>query len=982
MSIAKTLSLLSVCILLFAAQSQAGITQNTEADQMMSITDHLEELSTSQHYTQLTANQNVPTINQKIVFDIAELKKAISSTETATLSLKNQNILNQPGFPLLPMKTYTFNFPLDTTIQSISIKDPIIQELSNNIDFEITPQPHFYSLNTTPLELNSQQIVLENLKSYQENHLYPGTTHSIIIGENATNTNLIVHYYPLQTNLSSKRNYVISDATIEIIYTTEESSTQNPLPTNPENIIITHPDFLSEANQLADFHTNQGISSEVVTTDWIDQNMQESDSPPIMGYKDFKLKDRLLRYDEQLALKIITYMKTQQNNPNLKYVTIIGNAIHVPPSYYFGQTFYPVPTDFYYCSPDLDLIPNYRIGRLPVHTADEAESVVSKIMEWKPTSEQMNNVAIAGGIPFNSPYYIGELITIDSANRGFFDGFSLQKLYRTDDSFHDTDVLSALQSDIGLLYMICHGNADVVAVEEGRISTNTLEDQPKNTNAPILSCIACSSGAYDTYIIRQGYDLERTSVGEAFSIFEGGAIAYIGGSRTNDGFPIFTLEKGRVQISKETYMAGLLTSVSEAYHNNAQTLGDLCMYASEQYLVENDMTDFWNQYHYMGFILLGDPALALPNRTFDQESYQLPSTEVQNPLGYLDYDDYDYNGTIILSAINEETTYLCSTNSSSLSLKSIETGNYEGVVDVDLSSHATVNNSSTISHMMDASELTLLRFIGEDGKEDWMYSQPIRPIDDDFSTQTEGFGVTRWNSLSDALLAAEQGDTLYLFNGSYQESVTVQTKHEIVGQDKSSTILDGAGIGSVLEINSDGVTIRGLSIINSGGRRDDAALVINPKNKLNSEPILIIDSVFSDSQNGIFISSGLSLFSPQINIIDNIVENNEFGITIKNSKSEKIIVGNLIQNNRVGMSFKHVKQATIQNNDFIENTRHCRIIDLEKSSFEANYWDNWIGVRLNMNLPIPKIINGISATRLRVLSQIKFDWHPSSEKFN
>ena len=278
--------------------------------------------------------------------------------------------------------------------------------------------------------------------------------------------------------------------------------------------------------------------------------------------------------------------------------------------------------------------------------------------------------------------------------------------------------------------------------------------------------------------------------------------------------------------------------------------------------------------------------------------------------------------------------------------------------------------------------MNLLRFISEDGKEDWMYAQPIRPIDDDYSSQTPGYGITRWSGLSDALAESDDYDTLFLFNGTYTGPISIQQPITLQGEDKSTTLIDGQGDGTVLSIETDGVTIKGLTFTNSGDLREDAGLLIQPPNIWTSQPILIEDCIFSDNQNGIYLTTKLPLFSADIFIEDNKVEHNQNGIFIKNSKSPLRISGNLIDNNEVGIFLKHVNKATIQNNDFIGNDRHCTIIDLQKSSFTANYWDNWIGHRFNTSLPLPKIINGISGTRLRVFSQIKIDFNPSSQQFN
>jgi len=41
-----------------------------------------------------------------------------------------------------------------------------------------------------------------------------------------------------------------------------------------------------------------------------------------------------------------------------------------------------VPADFFYASPDYDLVPNYAIGRIPVNNLEEAEHVVQKIKSF------------------------------------------------------------------------------------------------------------------------------------------------------------------------------------------------------------------------------------------------------------------------------------------------------------------------------------------------------------------------------------------------------------------------------------------------------------------------------------------------------------------------------------------------------------------------------------------------------------------------
>lgn len=992
--------LLLVSFILFSTPAIASFNQisnhtNRESDETLRLSDSANHINQEKN-TILYKNQSFSINPEEITFQ--------ETTDKISVHLENATLFNQPGLPLVPMKTITISLPKNVTIQQIELSNYSLQKSTQKITFQQTPMPHFWSTNETPLEQHADEIIAKSITEANQNQFYPESTHSYTIGKNSTHTKAIIHLFPIQFEFDTKETYIINKGTLSISYLKEQE--EIPLTTDSvENIIITHPTFSIQAKKLQQFHNDQGIQTEVVTTKWIKSNFEPSEYPPVIGYKDFSLKDKIRKYDDELARKIITYLQSQSTNPQLKYVTILGNAIHVPPSYYFGYNYYPVPTDFYYSSPDLDLIPNYKIGRLPAHTLLEATNTVNKIINWNPTDTQMDNVAIAGGIPFNSAFYIGELITIDSVNRGLFDGLNLDKFYRTDERFENTDITNALQNDYGLLYMICHGNANVIVAEEGRISARNLKNMPKNDNAPIFSCIACSSGSYDTHLIRQGFSMDKTSFGEGMVVSKGGGIAYIGGSRTNNGYPIFTLNNGRVEITKETYMAGLLTYVNQAYKNNANHLGDLTFFAYETYLENNDLTDYWNQYHYLDFILLGDPALRIPERTFEQESFQQPVTSALDPVGYLPYGSIydDYNGTINLHATDEETTYESQTDSPFINLKQIETGNYQNV-EVDVSTHSTNNQKAILEIIPDGGEMHLLRFETVDGKEDWLYYETALPVDDDYNQGTTGFGTTRFNKIQDAIEQSDPHDTILVFEGTYNESLVIDKSLSLQGENNTNTIIDGDGNDDVILIKSDGVIIKDFTIQHCGKNPLNAGISIQPKRNRDSLPILIENNNIINNKNcGIYIDTNIQFMSPTISLLQNNILFNNFGIYIQQGHSQKefalntisgnnygfyvvnskhdVITANTIENNYVGLHLKDEKKGEIRLNNFIGNTQHCQFTDTSRTKFSENYWDNWIGLRFDRHLPILKIINGYHDANQNMLSQLKIDIHPVKEPF-
>ncbi|MBS3749190.1 MAG: hypothetical protein KGY67_05770 [Candidatus Thermoplasmatota archaeon] len=1010
----KAIVILFAVFILLSPQLTAMTNEPMENKQKIEYNQqHFKDLKINNSSINLTLNQvnsikkNTQLFYQNQSFSITPKEIEFQNTDQTSITFNDATVFNQPGLPLIPMKTMILTLPKNISIQQIDITDYTLKKSSKQLTFQQTPKPHFWSINETPLEQHANDIIQESVIEAKKQTLYPGSSHSYTLGKNSTHTKAIIHLFPIQYQFDTKETFLITNGTITISYTKTDNQKSEPLTLQQaENIIITHPSFYVQAKKLQRFHRDQGTETELVTTNWIKSNYEPSEYPPVMGYKDFSFRDRIRKYDDELARKIISFLQSQSTNTDLQFITLFGNALHVPPSYYFGYKYYPVPTDFYYSSPDLDLIPNYRIGRLPVHNILEATRTVNKIINWNPTDTQMDNVAIAGGIPFHSSFFIGELITVDSVNRGFFDGLNLDKFYRTDERFENTDITSALQNDYGLLYMISHGNANLVVAEEGRISARNLIHMPKNDNAPIFSCIACSSGSYDTHLIKQGFlSMDKTSFGEGMVVSKGGGIAYIGGSRTNNGYPILTLNNGRVKIVKETYMAGLLTYVNQAYKNNVDNLGDLTFFAYETYLENNDLTDYWNQYHYFDFVLLGDPALQLPERSFTEESYQQPETIADEPVGFSPYSSAsdDYNGTIAIQAIDEKLRYESNTDSPFINFKQIETGHYQNVK-VNTSTHATSQNTATIEFTAESGNMKLLRFETVDGKEDWLYYKPVRPVNPAYTTETTGFNKTRWNSIQYAIDHSKEYDPIYVFEGIYNESIIIDTIVHLQGENKTTTVIDGNGNDDVVKILSDGVIIEGFTIQHCGKNPWNAGISIQPKKSFKSLPIVIKDNSIQNNKNcGIYIDVKTGLLSPTITIIENEIIYNNYGIYIQNGAVQKeislnsisgnnygiymlhskkdAILANTIENNYIGLFLNDVKKEEIRFNNFIENTQHCQFTETARTKFDSNYWDNWIGHRFNRHLPIPKLINGFHTSNQKILSQFKIDFHPASETY-
>jgi len=539
------------------------------------------------------------------------------------------------------------------------------------------------------------------------------------------------------------------------------SSTMSPLSIiNEQSIVIAPPRFYRQAKELGDYHTLRGNPTIVINTTWIDTNYDESTNPPYVGYANRIIPKLFLRdYDFTLAKKIIQFLSDTSSHPNLEYVTLFGNGIFIPPSYYIHSPgrmtkkillLFPVPyvynnivaTDFFYTSPDYDLIPNFKVGRLPVSNENEAVDIVNKIKNWKQNVdwEWFQNIYVAGDQP-NLPEemnlkgcYAGEMIAVDAINKDYFHEMSITKLFWTEDLFNKQTILSALeQGNAGFMYMMAHGFVDrwgTYMEADPYVYADDLLALPQNNNIPIIVSVACMCGAFDTHLACP-YNLHRgtTSFGESVLLSKGAGIAYVGTTRATLGSPLLYLDKGEVVITKERGIAGMLTYFFEAYHNRTNILGDIFYKSIEKYIQENSFPESPEKEEdfivLASFVLLGDPLLELPiPPDMVVQSYEKPHITPLDPEGYT---SEEYSRPWYYT--NSEITLLIESDSPKVSVKRIDIDEDEVVERKDFYPQ---EDTFYYSFSTEDDREYLVRASSEDGKECWFY---LTTIKNTFSTQ-------------------------------------------------------------------------------------------------------------------------------------------------------------------------------------------------------------------------------------------------------
>jgi len=143
-----------------------------------------------------------------------------------------------------------------------------------------------------------------------------------------------------------------------------------------------------------------------------------------------------------------------------------------------------------------------------------------------------------------------------------------------------------------------------------------------------------------------------------------------------------------------------------------------------------------------------------------------------------------------------------------------------------------------------------------------------------------------------AIKVANPGDTVFVYSGTYHESIAIAKPVSLIGENRETTIIIGSGTGDVVYVSSDEVRVSGFTIENSGEEGTETAG--DAGIELNGVKNCIVSNC-SVTNNGF----GIYITSSSNNVLENNIcwSNSNGGILLWSSCNNNLIINNTSNSN-------------------------------------------------------------------------------------
>ena len=284
-----------------------------------------------------------------------------------------------------------------------------------------------------------------------------------------------------------------------------------------------------------------------------------------------------------------------------------------------------------------------------------------------------------------------------------------------------------------------------------------------------------------------------------------------------------------------------------------------------------------------------------------------------------------------------------------------------------------------------------------------------------------GSGPGNYSTIQEAINAAHDGDTVFVFNGTYNDhvgyyGVLVDKSINLIGEDKYSTIIDATGNLIGVKVFVGDVNVRGFTITSATTGTSRGVEVDNlgfPFKNVNISNNIITDNDWgfhNEVCENCVLYNNIITGNHEIGVHEygdlgttiiekNVITDNPVGEMVGWTDKPTIINNNHFEGNDNAIKISLQGSCTVTKNNFIDNIIDNHIIDGPyligsiasrfKNRWDGNYWDKW-------QRPAPKPIIGLFLRAiliplpgahffpipLGIYPYIRFDWHPAQQPYD
>ena len=459
--------------------------------------------------------------NDKLIIDIQETDSYLMKT----------------GYPMLPSYTKTLVYPVGTDIKNVFCEPLNIVEEELNKEIKISPVAFLVS--KTSVNTETTDVDLENV--YPEAWYDYTISSGLFEGRRSVIVNVVI--YPVRYN--SEQNSILYTNEVEINIDYEEkmiAKTTNMV--EYDFLIITADNYMVELSSLVSHKTSRNIRTKLVTLSDVYNSVyfpvEGRDNAEKVKYFIYNAvenwgKDSLTNVmvvgDESSFPARSTHVKAAQGDSEVfKSDLYYGDLYNADGSFATWDTnendlFAEFDWGSSHAEDEMDFYPDVMVGRLPVVSDIQVETIVEKIITYETqtayTQNWFTNLVVVGGDSFidedHDPEGVLEGEHANEAVVNAMDGFIPTKLWVSNgvlSKFSPTGVSaikSAIKDGCGFIYMSGHGNEATWATHPhlndnmwlptpgGGFFSNDINSLNNGDMQPVVVTGACSVSKYNNH---------------------------------------------------------------------------------------------------------------------------------------------------------------------------------------------------------------------------------------------------------------------------------------------------------------------------------------------------------------------------------------------------------------------------------------------------------------------------------------------------